>query len=509
MKASRRQTTLSFKCKIVTLTLLYLPMVTVKADEFDTSEQLKKLQQMVQELQQQRLEQDKQIELLTKELVGIENQVSQVKIVKSEEKGTSKGAPIYGAFKDGLVFEDGTGNWKMQLNGRIQADYRSYQPDEWRNDTFSIRRARLGGMFSFLKDFSVRVEGEYANDNVGARATTALTYGYLDFTRWPAAKIRVGQFKPFFGLERPQSTNFTDFTELSLATNNGAIFTSTYDRGVMVFGDPLPWLNYNAHIVNGTGQNNDDVRDSKDIGARVNANFASFTGNKDVVLHAGASASKGNIGFNTAAGNSIAQSTEGNGVQFFSVTNVSSTTLGTPAAITPSKFTSDRTRLGLEAAIAYGPVKFQSEYIHANFEGKRGPTAAGVAFDNDINAWYADLNWLVTGESYADAYKSGIFGRIKPKNNFDDKAGWGALELGLRYSQFDASDFKSLLPAATATTAFTSEAGAWTAGAKWILNPNARLLFNYVHTHFETDIRVTGKLEDTEEAAVLRAQYDF
>ena len=125
---------------------------------------------------------------------------------------------------------------------------------------------RFGGTFSFLKDFAVRVEGEYANEAIGSKATTAMTYGYLDYTRWKGAKIRAGQFKPFFGLERSYSTNFIDFAELSLATNNGAIFTSTYDRGVMVFGDPLPWLNYNAYLVNGSGQNNDDVNDSKDFG---------------------------------------------------------------------------------------------------------------------------------------------------------------------------------------------------------------------------------------------------
>ena len=475
-------------CIIATLTAFSL---LAQADESDPSEQVKKLKQMVEQLQQQRLEQDKQMDLLTKELVGVENQLSQSKIVKAEEKGASKGAPVYGNFKDGLVFEDGTGNWKLQLNGRIQTDYRAFKPDDWKNDTFSIRRARFGGTFSFLKDFAVRVEGEYANDNTGAKGTAALTYGYLDYTHWAAAKVRIGQFKPFFGLERPQSTNFTDFTELSLATNNGAIFTSTYDRGVMVFGDPLPWLNYNAYVVNGSGQNNDAVRDSKDVGGRIDANFASFTDNKDLVLHLGASASSGSIGYSTAAGNSIAQSTEGNGVQFFNVANI-------------LPVHTDRTRWGLETALAYGPVKFQGEYIDSNFEGKRT-----VNFDNNIKAWYADLTWLVTGESYADTYKSGVFGRIKPKYNFDDKGGLGAFELGLRYSEFDASDFKSILTAPTATTSFTSEANAWTAGGKWILNSNARLMLNYIHTKFDTDIRVNGKLDDAEDAVVLRAQYDF
>ena len=486
------------KYKVFTIATLTALSMLAQADESDPNEQVKKLKQMVEQLQQQRLEQDKQMELLTKELVGVENQLSQYKIVKAEEKGVSKGSPVYGNFKDGLVFEDGTGNWKLQLNGRIQTDYRAFKPDDWKNDTFSIRRARFGGTFSFLKDFAVRVEGEYANDNAGAKGTAALTYGYLDYTHWAAAKVRIGQFKPFFGLERPQSTNFTDFTELSLATNNGAIFTSTFDRGVMVFGDPLPWLNYNAYVVNGSGQNNDAVRDSKDIGGRLDANFASFTDKNDLVLHVGASASSGSIGYSTAAGNSIAQSTEGNGVQFFNVANI-------------LPVHSDRTRWGLETALVYGPVKFQGEYIDSNFKGKKTPPATSVSFDNDIKAWYADLTWFVTGESYADTYKSGVFGRIKPKNSFDNKGGWGAFELGLRYSEFDASDFKAImtLPTVAAPNTFTSEANAWTAGGKWILNPNARLMFNYIHTKFDTDIRVNGKLDDAEDAMVLRAQYDF
>ena len=132
------------KFKILTIAIVLAFSLNVQADETDPSEQLKKLQQMVEQLQQQRAEQDKQLELLTKELVGVENQLSQSKIVKSEEKGSSKGSPIYGGYKDGLVFEDGTGSWGLQINGRLQADYRSIEPHQWKNDTFDIRRARLG-----------------------------------------------------------------------------------------------------------------------------------------------------------------------------------------------------------------------------------------------------------------------------------------------------------------------------------------------------------------------------
>jgi phosphate-selective porin OprO/OprP len=449
----------------------------------DSAERIKQLEAMMQQMQQQRAEQDKQMQVMAEELKAMQQQMAQGKEERVKEKGKSEGNPVYASFKDGLTFEDGSGNWKLQLNGRVQLDYRDFEPTEWRDDSFSVRRARFGGTFSFLKDFAVRVEGEYANDNTGARSTTALTYGYLDYNRWKGAKIRAGQFKPFFGLERAHSTNFIDFAEQSFATNNGSIFTSTYDRGVMVHGDPLPWLNYNVYVVNGTGQNNDDKNDGKDTGMRVNANFASLAEIKNAVIHVGASASKGDLGKT-----SLTQVTEGNGTQFFSVTGLDER--------------ADRDRWGVETALAYGPVKFQAEYIDANFEGMKGATA----FDRDIKAWYADVNWLVTGESWASAYKSGVFGRIKPKQNFDSKSGWGAFELGMRYSSFDGSEFRNLLAASTA-----SEADAWTLGAKWILNPNARLVLNYIQTEFDepTQLTINGKTDDREKAIVLRAQYDF
>ena len=475
----------------------------------DTEARIRQLEQRVQEMQQQRAQQDKQIDVLTRELATIRQQVTQARTTKTEASAKTEpnieseaqaepgatagqagqerrsGSPVYASFKDGLVFDDGSGNWKLQINGRVQADYRGYDPSEWRDDGFTVRRARFGGTFSFLKDFAVRVEGEYANDNTGARSTTAMTYAYLDYAHWKAAKLRVGQFKPFFGLERTYSSNFTDFIELSLATNNGSIFNSTYDRGVMVHGDPLPWINYNAYVVNGSGQNNDDKNDGKDLGGRINANFAQLAGIQDSVIHAGASASKGDVGKT-----SLTQVTDANGVQFFNVSGLDER--------------ADRTRWGLESALAHGPVKLQAEYIHANFEGVKG----GTAFDRDIKAWYADINWLVTGESWANSYKSGVFGRLRPKHDFDGNDGWGAFELGLRYSRYDGSGFRNLLASATANA---SEASAWTLGAKWILNPNARVLLNYVYTNFDqpTQLTINGRTEDKEQAVLLRGQYDF
>ena len=510
------------KNKTLKRSLLWLAIsatfsATVNAEDADTLARIKELEAQMQQLQQQRAEQDKQIELLTKELVGIENQTSQSKIAKTEEKGKSKGNPVYANVKDGLVLEDGTGNWALQINGRIQADYRSIDPHEWKNDTFDIRRARLGATFSFLKDFAVRVEGEYSNTNDGSKGTAALTYGYLDYKHFPGAKIRIGQFKPIFGLERGESTNFTDFQELSLATATGASFNSTYDRGIMLFGSPLKGTYYNLSYVNGSGQNNDAMVNGKDVIGRAAVNLAEFTDLKQSVLHVGISGSQNTIQKSSAAatGNDTALSayTESNGITSNTVgyTNTTATKMFSSVAFDSTAV--DKKRLGLETALTYGPVKLQGEYINTNFDGN---TKAGKNIDKDIDAWYASITWLITGESYADSYKDAMFGRILPKRNFSfDQDGFGAIELGARYSSFDASDFKTTAAGCITgsgcltSTSFTNKADAWTAGAKWIMTPNARILINYVQTSFDTPILINGLRSDKEKAVTMRAQYDF
>ena len=85
----------------------------------------------------------KQVEMLSKELQAIQQQLAQSKETQIQERDKSQGTPVLAAFKDGVVFEDGTGNWKLAINGRVQADYRQFSPEVDAADTFSLRRARL------------------------------------------------------------------------------------------------------------------------------------------------------------------------------------------------------------------------------------------------------------------------------------------------------------------------------------------------------------------------------
>ena len=98
---------------------------------------------------------------------------------------------------------------------------------------------------------------------------------------------------------------------------------------------------------------------------------------------------------------------------------------------------------------------------------------------------------------------------------------WGAWEVGLRYSFFDASDFKTTNPvstgqlgpgAATTTpvvTTSTNKATAYTAQLKWIQNTYVRTLLDYVRTDFDTPVTANGKTINHEDAIMMRVQVDF
>jgi phosphate-selective porin OprO and OprP len=443
---------------------------------------------------------EKQLQALSQELAAMQQQMASNKEEKIKVQGKSTGTPVLASFKDGITFEDGSGNWKMAINGRVQADYRQFSPDEDAADTFSLRRARLGATMTFYKDYAVRVEGEYSG------SSTSLTYAYLDINTLPKAKIRIGQFKPTLGLERTMSTNFLDFQERSMAD---ALLGSSYDRGVMVHGAPFTGTTYSIAYVNGSGSVDETnaKNDGKDVIVRLTGNVAEMAGWKDSILHVGGFYADGNQGSRNQSNFIPGQRTEGRGLTFFATENSNAFNQNV-----------DRSRSGLEAIAAYGPFKLQGEYIRTEFEGD--------GFERDMKAWYAGAMWNITGEKFAASYQNGVMSRLRPNHNFKTGTdGWGAWQAGIRYSRFDASDFMSgnasgtgvLLnnPGGTSEGLLvaTNEADAWTVGVNWILNPNVRLVANLTRTNYDTPVlvRVNGdnKSLDKEDALTMRAQFDF
>lgn len=440
---------------------------------------------------------EKQMQLMAEQLKALQEQLAQKALPATDSPSVHSAAPtdnpitnkpaaskaivsnpVEASFKNGLVFRDASDDWALRLYARAQLDYRHFTPDAFAADTFSMRRARLGAIATFFKDFTLRLEGEFSE------STTKLNDGYLEYNHFKPAMLRAGQFKTMYGLERAQGAMDLDFMERAMSDS---LLGSSFDRGIMLHGAPVNGLYYNLAYVNGTGQNVDETdakADGKDTSLRVVGNLAQWAGWKDSVVHVGGFYVNGSQAPGLSA---PALRTEGRGATFFS-TNTFATGM-------------DRNIGGFESALSYGPIKYQGEYIRTSFdEGSR---------DRNMKAWYASLQWLVTGERYADFYKNGVFSGIVPRNNFRyDNGGWGALELGARYTHFDASDFRDKL-ANSATTTYTDGADAWTLGAKWVLNSNAQLQLNYVHTSFDTPILLNGRTDDYENAMNMRMQFDF
>ncbi len=397
--------------------------------------------------------------------------------VKAGKPETKK---ITVVFKDGVAFQDEEKDFSLALTGRIHTDTRIF--DSSSVNTFEVRRARLGVEATFYQLYQAEVTANFAS-------TSKLDTAYINAAWLDSAQLRMGLFKMPFSLEELTSSKYIDFQERSLA-NAQAIGK---ERGMMLHGAPAKGVYYGVALSNGNGGSDSDNNDSKDLIGRLSLNFAEIAGYRDAVIHLGAAFSNGHQPVGAVVPNGR---TEGRGITFFK----------------PKAFSGSRTevrRSGFETALAQGPFKFQAEAITTGYSGS---SAGRVDYNRNLFAWYASLNWLTTGESYANTYKRGAFGRIRPRSNFSVRhGGQGAVELGLRYSKLDASDFTVGNPAGTGVidTDVSNRADAWTLGIKWIVNPNTSFLANYVRTDFASPVTVSGATMNQENALTFRAQMDF
>ena len=389
---------------------------------------------------------------------------------------------------DGSVTENGIGlkskdgNNTIQLTGRLHMDYRQYSPDYGTGQTTDsyqnlaeTRRARFGVRGQFAKDFKYQLLANFGNDaGFGSTSSTADEM-WVNYAANPEIQFQFGLFKMPFSLEQLTSSNNIDFMERSLIGQNDTEFIPAKETGFMLHGQPKPGLLYQVALSRGRG-NKDAVNDGFDYIGRVATNVAELTGSKAYVLHLGAAYSTGEIksGVVPASGRTEARSQSG----WFTGSALSGTTT--------------RTRQGLEAAFAYNGLKLQGEHFQFNYDPTTGT-------DQKINGYYVQAVYNLTGESHV--YKDGIFNWVKP-NNPIDKGGRGAWQVGVRMSEFDASDI-------TVATGKSNRATAITYGLTWFATDNLRFMLNYVDTKFDSLVGSSGSRVNGDRAVMFRSQLSF
>jgi phosphate-selective porin OprO/OprP len=389
---------------------------------------------------------------------------------------------------DGSVTENGVGlkskdgNNTIQFGGRIHMDYRQYDPaygtgqttDSYQN-LAEIRRARFGVRGQFQKDFKYEIVANLGND-VGASSTsTVMDVAYVNYAANPEMQFQFGLFKMPFSLEQLTSSNNIDFMERSLIGQNDSELIPGKETGFMVHGVPRAGLTYAVAASRGKS-NKDAVSDNFDYIGRVTTNIAELQGSKAYIAHLGAAYSIGDIkgGVAPASGRTEARSQSA----FFTGPALSGVT--------------ERTRQGLEAAVAYNAFKVQSEYFNFKYD----PATGG---NQEIKGYYVQAVYNLTGEPFN--YKDGAFSSVKPANAID-KGGRGAWQVAVRASEFDAA------PIAVATGK-TNRATAMTYGVTWFATDNVRFMLNYVDTKFDALVGSSGSRVNGDRAIMFRSQVNF
>ena len=129
----------------------------------------------------------------------------------------------------------------------------------------------------------------------------------------------------------------------------------------------------------------------------------------------------------------------------------------------------DALQYNLEASWRRGPYWVHGEYVHTNID-------SSVAADPTFTGYHITGSWIISGEMRQYNHKSGIFGPV-PVAQSVYQGGWGAWELGFRYSSLDLTD--GLLDG--------GEMDIWSLGVNWWLSPIFNVNMNYRYIQNDRD----------------------
>ena len=283
---------------------------------------------------------------------------------------------------------------KLVLGGFIQINFEDGDVSAFEGrfgqtaikDRFRLHRARLNLTGDYAEQFDFKLEGDFGQSDgtSGNRTAFSATDVWVNYHEFPAAQVKIGQYKAPFGLE--QLTPDTSLLTIERTLPTGAI---TPDRqiGAELWGKPFTsiWpeqkdlLTYYAGIFNGNGRN---------ITVNDNNNFM-FVGRlelqplKDVF-------GKGSF---LKFGGDVLNSRDEQGVNISQSSNLLVNSDGSLSPfVLPS--TDERTAWSVDAWLRMGPFDLIGEYLQEHVEGR---TVNGVppAFSN-----FTTDGFYVTGAYY-------------------------------------------------------------------------------------------------------------
>ncbi len=427
--------------------LLWCAVVLVVASPGEAGARMsgeQRIRLLEQELRRQREEINELRRLLNEQRTS--GTLTRQQAEKAEEKAAKvdKWPEIDTKGKLEIRSKDGDFSWR--LGGRLHLDAAAYMNDnsDLKSGT-EIRRARLEMLGTVWRDWDFKLQYDFTDS--GADGFRDAYIRYTGFKPYGVTGITVGQFKEPFSLEELTSSNYISFMERALPN----VFAPKRARGLGVHTVWEDTVTAAAGVF-GEGVDSDDFNaddESEGWGGSGRVTVAPIH-TPDRVVHVGGSASWRTP--DEARMVRFRQRPESH------VTDVRLVDTGEFAA-------HDFTSYGAEAAVVYGPLSLQGEFIGTSVNRER----VGGLPDVGFSGWYVFGSWFLTGESRPYEFETGTFGNLKPRS-IVGKGGYGAWELLARYSSLDLSD----------GDIDGGDEKDVTLGLNWYPNSNLRLLLNYV-----------------------------
>jgi phosphate-selective porin OprO/OprP len=375
-------------------------------------------------------------------------------VVAAATPEVPKGAmPLEAYWKDGFNVGTADEQFRLRVGGRIQNDWAVTTSSGGIRDMFSdvdavetgteLRRARIDLQGYAWDIVNFRLEYDFATGEAEAKDV------YIGLRKVPwVQNIRVGHFKEPFSLEEMGSNNDITFMERGLPN----ALVPSRNTGLALFGaeldERLTWDAGVFRLANDTGFGFGG-EDEYDLTGRITG--LPWAADARHFLHLG-------FGYSHQFRHDFDLTYRQRPESHLYPVNL---------ANTGSFATNGVDLINPEVALVYDSFSAQAEYMHS-FVNRPGIASA------NFGGFYVYGSYFLTGESRPYKGAEGKFDRLRPLHNFAfDGEHWGAWEVAARFSRLD-------LDSVDVRGGVLNDV---TAGVNWYLNPNVRVMLNYVHGH--------------------------
>jgi phosphate-selective porin OprO/OprP len=424
---------------------------TVRADDATPtqSEREKQLESRVDELEKQLTEVTKKLADSGASKAGdeLEARVAELeKLSKKDKEG------LFGYWSNGIRMDSADGQFKLKMGGRIQNDWSWFQHTSPAEGDFGtqieageeFRRARLYMAGQIYSNVEFMAEYDFAGGTVVPRDVWIALKGL------PVGMVQVGNFKAPTSTEQLTSDLFIPFMERSSSDD---AFSPGYQAGMMVSNTFMEDRGcYELAVTRNTASNGNSTGNSKSgeynlTGRLAGQPWICKDGDRPQYMTAGLAGSL--------------HSPAGDALEYRSRPELHLA----PYFVDTGSFAADKaTLIEADSGFICGPFWAYGDYF---YQWVSPQDMHDVRFEG----WSVSTGWFITGESKVYKASNATFDRISPKHNFDGKGGMGAWEVAARFDQLNLND----------GDISGGRQENFTLGLSWYINPNTRVMLDWVH----------------------------